>query len=93
MDGYTMKLHEYEAKEILSEHQIPIPHGALVFSSSESKDAASQLRFPLVVKAQVLVSGRGKAGGIKFVNKPEDLREVTAEVLDMKIKGLEVDCV
>ncbi|MGB9134745.1 MAG: ADP-forming succinate--CoA ligase subunit beta [Candidatus Bathyarchaeia archaeon] len=88
-----MKLFEYEAKTILAKYEIPIPRGALATSSAQAREAASQLKAPYVIKAQVLVAGRGKAGGIQFAEKTEEVEAVAARVLGMKIKGLEVGSV
>lgn len=88
-----MKLFEYEAKQILAEHGIRIPRGAFAASPPEAKEAASGFSAPYVVKAQVLVSGRGKAGGIRFADTLEDVEGVAQTILGMKIKGLEVGSV
>ncbi len=88
-----MKLFEYEAKTILAKYEIPIPRGALATSSAQAREAASQFKAPYVIKAQVLVAGRGKAGGIQFAEKTEEVEAVAARVLGMKIKGLEVGSV
>ncbi len=88
-----MKLFEYEAKNILSEYNIPIPKGVLVSSLNEVKEAITRLQPPYVVKAQVLVAGRGKAGGIKFAKDSEEAVELTKQLLNMKIKGFQVNTV
>lgn len=88
-----MKLFEYEAKNILSEYNIPIPKGVLVSSPNEVKEAITRLQPPYVVKAQVLVAGRGKAGGIKFAKDSEEAVELTKQLLNMKIKGFQVNTV
>lgn len=84
-----MKLHEYKAKEIFSKYGIPVPNGILVKDSNELKE----FKFPVVLKSQVLVGGRGKAGGIKFADNLDDAREKINELLNMKIKGLPVKLV
>jgi succinyl-CoA synthetase beta subunit len=88
-----MKLFEYEAKEILSKYEIPVPRGALANSPAQSRKAASQLTPPYVAKAQVLVAGRGKAGGIQFAETEEDLEQAAAKILSMELKGLKVSSV
>jgi succinyl-CoA synthetase beta subunit len=60
-----LKLFEYEAKEIARQYSLPVPDGMLATTPAEVKDAFTKLGGPTVVKAQVLVAGRGKAGGIK----------------------------
>ena len=85
-----MKLFEHEAKTILVKHEIPTPRGALASSPAQAKELASSLSPPYAVKAQVLVAGRGKAGGIQFANTSQEAEEVTAKILGMKIKGLPV---
>ncbi len=88
-----MKLFEYEAKKIFTEHEIPTPRGAFASSPTEAKEAASHLQAPYVIKAQVLVSGRGKAGGIRFAGTLEEVEGVAKTILGMKIKGLTVSSV
>jgi len=85
-----MKLFEHEAKTILMKYEIPVPRGALATSPAQAKQVASQLRAPYVIKAQVLVAGRGKVGGIQFAENMEEVEAVAAKVLGMKIKGLKV---
>jgi succinyl-CoA synthetase beta subunit len=85
-----MKLFEHEAKTILMKYEIPVPHGGLATSPAQAKEVASQLRAPYAIKAQVLVAGRGKAGGIQFAEKLEEVEAVATKVLEMKIKGLKV---
>lgn len=83
-----MKLFEYEAKNILVEYGIPVPHGALASSPAKARTVATQLDAPYVIKAQVVVAGRGKAGGIQFANSPEEAAGITEQILGMKIKNL-----
>jgi len=85
-----MKLFEHEAKIILAKYEIPIPRGELATSPTQAKEAASQLNAPYAVKAQVLVAGRGKAGGIQFANTLEELEGIAARILSMEINGLNV---
>lgn len=86
-----MKLFEYEAKSILAEYGISVPQGALASSPTKAKVVATQLDAPYVIKAQVLVAGRGKAGGIQFASSPEEAAGITERILDMKIKNLSVN--
>ena len=85
-----MKLFEYEAKEILSGYEIRVPDGGLATSLSHVRDIAMKLHPPLVVKAQVLVSGRGKAGGILFANTPSEAEIVAKKLLGAEIKASKV---
>jgi succinyl-CoA synthetase beta subunit len=85
-----MKIHEYQAKEFFKRYEIPVPKEKLLTSSNEIKDVLDELSLPVVVKAQVLVGGRGKAGGIKVAHNPQELQEIVRNILGMKIKGFEV---
>lgn len=85
-----MKLYEYQGKEILSRFGIPTPSGKVVSSVAEFEAVAPTLKFPVVIKAQVLVGGRGKAGGIQFAHDAAEAREWTRKILGMQIKGLKV---
>ena len=85
-----MKLFEHEAKNILTKYEIPVPKGALAMSPAQAREMAAQLRAPYVIKAQVLVAGRGKAGGIQFAENVEEVEAVAAKILGTKIKGLAV---
>jgi succinyl-CoA synthetase beta subunit len=85
-----MKLHEYQSKQLFAEHGIPIPHGQMTMSASEAKSIAEELGGRVVVKSQVLVGGRGKAGGIRVVNTPDKAEEAATQILGMKIKDLPV---
>lgn len=85
-----MKLHEYQSKAIFNRNGIPIPEGKVASSAQEAREAAEQLGRKVVVKSQVLVGGRGKAGGIKLASTPEEAEQVAAQILSMQIKGLPV---
>ncbi len=85
-----MKLLEYEAKEVFKRYGIPLGMSAIAKTPSEAKDAAAIIGRPVVVKAQVGVGGRGKAGGIKPADTPAQAREVAKQILGMKIKDLTV---
>ena len=67
-----MNLHEYQSKRIFAKYGIPIPEGEVATSPVEARDIARRLGGPVVVKSQVLVGGRGKAGGIKLAATPND---------------------
>ncbi|HLC06146.1 MAG TPA: ADP-forming succinate--CoA ligase subunit beta [Anaerolineales bacterium] len=85
-----MKLHEYQAKQVFSQFGIPIPRGRIASSASEAKSIAQELGGRVVVKSQVLVGGRGKAGGIRLANSPSEAEEVATQILGMQVKGLPV---
>ncbi len=88
-----MKLFEYEAKQIFSQNGLPIPKGIVAKTPDEAEEAARAIGGPVVVKSQVLVGGRGKSGGIKFADTPEEAKKVAEQLLKMKIKGLPVEAV
>ena len=85
-----MKLHEYQAKNLYAKYNIPIPKGRIAASASEARSLCEELGGKVVIKAQVLVSGRGKAGGVRLVKSPEEAEEATTNILSMKIKDLPV---
>lgn len=85
-----MKLHEYQSKRLFSEFGVPIPNGKVASTPSEAKAIAKELGGRVVVKSQVLVGGRGKAGGIKLANSPKDVEKIASRILNMEIKGLPV---
>ncbi|HVP41293.1 MAG TPA: ADP-forming succinate--CoA ligase subunit beta [Candidatus Krumholzibacteriaceae bacterium] len=85
-----MKLYEYEAKTILAKYKIPVPQGAIATTATQAKEIAAKLTPPYAVKAQVLVAGRGKAGGILFANTPQEAQTVAEKILAMEIKGIKV---
>jgi succinyl-CoA synthetase beta subunit len=85
-----MKLHEYQSKQLFSRHGIPIPRGRVAGTAAEARVIAEELGGRVVIKSQVLVGGRGKAGGIRLANSTEEAEEVATLVLGMQIKGLPV---
>ena len=86
-----MKIHEYQAKDILAHYGVPIQPGRVAYTPDEAEAIARELGGPVVIKAQVYVGGRGKAGGIQFGDTPEQARAAAAKVLGMDIKGLTVE--
>jgi len=86
-----MKIHEYQAKEILSHFGIPVTNEVLCYTVAEVQAAAGQLGFPVVIKAQVLTGGRGKAGGVKLVRNAEEATAAAEKILGMDIKGYTVE--
>ena len=85
-----MKIHEYQAKQMFSRYGIPIPRGRVASSADEAKQIAEELGGKVVIKSQVLVGGRGKAGGIRLAKNPSEAEELAAQILSMEIKGLPV---
>lgn len=88
--GKDMKLHEYQSKQIFAKYGVAIPHGRVAASASDAKQIAEELGGKVVVKAQVLVGGRGKAGGIRLARSPKEAAELATLILGMEIKGLPV---
>jgi len=86
-----MKIHEYQAKEIFSRYLIPVTKEEVCYTVGEAVVAAEKLGLPVVVKAQVLVGGRGKAGGVKLARTKEDVPEMAGKILGMDIKGCKVE--
>ncbi|MDO8589160.1 MAG: ADP-forming succinate--CoA ligase subunit beta [Armatimonadota bacterium] len=85
-----MKIHEYQAKSLFWEYGIPTTTDIVVSSPEEAAQAAETLGLPVVLKAQVHVGGRGKAGGVKVVSKPEDVAPTAEAILGLTIKDLPV---
>jgi succinyl-CoA synthetase beta subunit len=86
-----MRLYEYEAKQIFSEFKIPIPQEKMVTTPQEAEKFASELGKPVVLKVQILSGGRGKAGGIKFAETPQEAKTKAEELFTTKIKGYPVE--
>ena len=85
-----MKLHEYQSKQTFSKYGIPIPRGRVASSAYEARQIAEELGGRVVIKSQVLVGGRGKAGGIRLAKSPKEAEDLATLVLGMEIKGLPV---
>ena len=85
-----MKLHEYQSKQIFSNYGIPIPSGRVATTAADAKRIAEELGRPVVIKSQVLVGGRGKAGGIRLAKSPQEAEDLATLILGMEIKGLPV---
>ncbi len=85
-----MKLHEYQSKTIFSKYGIPIPKGRVAATAHEARQIAEELGGRVVIKAQVLVGGRGKAGGVKLAKDPAEAEQLATQILGMEIKGLPV---
>jgi succinyl-CoA synthetase beta subunit len=82
-----VKLHEYQSKRLFAKHGVPIPRGDVAATPQEARRIAEELGCPVVVKSQVLVGGRGKAGGIRLAQTPEEVERVATEILNLEIKG------
>ena len=80
-----MKIHEYQAKEILAKHGIPVPAGSVASTPAEAAEAAREIGGKTVVKAQVHAGGRGRSGGIKVVSSPHEAAEAAEGMLDAQL--------
>jgi len=90
-EGAFMKLHEYQARDILATYGIPVTGGGVASTPAEARQIAEKIGAGVVVKAQVFVGGRGKAGGVKLAHSPEQAEQVASQILGMDIKGLTVE--
>jgi succinyl-CoA synthetase beta subunit len=80
-----MKVHEYQAKEVLARYGVAVPKGILITEAKAARAAAEELGGRVVVKAQIHAGGRGKGGGVKLVNNPDEAVEVAGQILGMKL--------
>jgi succinyl-CoA synthetase beta subunit len=85
-----MDLYEHQGKELFARFGVPVSEGYVAFTPDEAEEAARKIGAQVVVKAQVLVGGRGKAGGIKLADSPADARAHAENILGMDIRGHEV---
>jgi len=85
-----MKIHEYQARDIFRRSGVRVPDGRVAMTPEEARQIAGEIGAPVMVKSQVHVGGRGKAGGIKYVEKIDDVQPTADKVLGMDIKGLTV---
>lgn len=85
-----MKIHEYQAKQIFEAAGIPVPLGKVAATPTEVVEIAEEYNMPVMVKSQVHVGGRGKAGGIKYAENAEAAKILAHNILGMEIKGLTV---
>jgi succinyl-CoA synthetase beta subunit len=85
-----VNLHEYQARDVLRRHGIPVPDGAVADAPAEVARIAARLGGRVVVKAQVHAGGRGKAGGVKLAATPDEAAAAAGRILGMQIKGLTV---
>ena len=93
-----MKLHEYQAKEVIAKHGIPIQYGVVAFSAEEAVEAARNL-YPnptgkewFVLKAQVHAGGRGKGGGVKLAKSVDEVREKAEAMIGMRCEFSSARC-
>ncbi len=86
-----MKLHEYQARALLQRYGVPVTGGGVATTPTEARQIAEQVGSRVVVKAQVFVGGRGKAGGVKLAADPNEAEAVANQILGMDIKGLTVE--
>jgi succinyl-CoA synthetase beta subunit len=85
-----MDLLEYQGKQLLARHGVPVPEGRPAVTVEEAVEAADEIGYPCVVKAQVQIGGRGKLGGIKVAASRDEAREHAEAILGMDIRGLQV---
>lgn len=91
-----MNLYEYQGKKLFQKYNIPTTQGILINKDQENdyiylQELQQQLKYPVVLKAQVKVGGRGKAGGIKIANNNEEFMKFTKQIFNMQIKGIKVN--
>jgi succinyl-CoA synthetase beta subunit len=86
-----MKIHEYQARDVFAQYDIPIAEGGTAQTAQEAVALSNKLGFPLVIKAQVLVGGRGKAGGVKVVKNEAELTSEFNRIKALTIKGYSVE--
>jgi len=88
-----LKIHEYQARQLFEQNGIPVPEGYLCKTAEEVKQAAEEIGKPVVVKAQILVAGRGKAGGVKLASSADDAFGIAKSMIGTRIRGFEVTSV
>src|SRR5947209_15424218 len=85
-----MDLLEYQGKQVFARHEVPVPTGRPASTVEEAVAAADEVGYPAVIKAQVQIGGRGKAGGIKIAEERAEARDHAEAILGMEIRGLKV---
>jgi len=80
-----MKIHEYQAKDLFRQYDIPVPEGRLCYTSGQVATAAKELLLPVVVKAQIHAGGRGKGGGVKLARTEDDVLEAAESIIGMNL--------
>ncbi|HVP07282.1 MAG TPA: ATP-grasp domain-containing protein, partial [Candidatus Acidoferrum sp.] len=86
-----MRLYEFEGKELFKKFKIPVSESRLAKTADDVFNAVTQLAVPVVLKSQVLIGGRGKAGGIKLADTPDRAKSLASELFKLKIKGYPVE--
>src|SRR5437867_10992827 len=81
----SMKIHEYQAKAILSQYGVPVPRGEVAFTAEEAEIAAKTIGGSVVVKAQIHAGGRGKGGGVKIARNVAEAAEIARQILGMRL--------
>ena len=85
-----MRLHEYEALDIFEQNRIPVPRRGVASTMHEALQVAGEIGYPVILKAQVLVGGRGLAGGIRTASSPDELKEIADAMFASEVKGMPV---
>jgi succinyl-CoA synthetase beta subunit len=85
-----VKIHEYQAKELFAAASLPVLRGSVATTAADALKAAREIGLPVVIKAQVLVGGRGKAGGVRIARSLEEVTDLAGRILGLSIKGLPV---
>ncbi|UCD21965.1 MAG: ADP-forming succinate--CoA ligase subunit beta [Chloroflexota bacterium] len=80
-----MRIHEYQAKTLMTQYSIPVPRGKVASNPAEAREIAAELSCKVVIKAQVYAGGRGKAGGIKTVSNPEKAEEAASQLIGTRL--------
>ncbi|MBI4722474.1 MAG: ADP-forming succinate--CoA ligase subunit beta [Candidatus Stahlbacteria bacterium] len=88
-----MKIHEYQAREIFSSYGIPVPEAKICTTPQKAKEISNLIGYPVVIKAQVQVGGRGKAGGIKIAKSPDEAMKIANDIFSMRIKDFPVEII
>ena len=86
-----MKIHEYQAVDLFRQAGLPVCQGQIALNATEALKIAENIGFPVVLKAQVLVGGRGKAGGVKLAHSPQELTQLFNQIKNLTIKGYTVE--
>src|ERR1700674_2168674 len=80
-----MKIHEYQAKQILARYNVRIPRGEVAYNKEETREIAERLEGTVVVKAQIHAGGRGKGGGVKLAKTPDEAEEIAGRMIGMNL--------
>ena len=83
--GGNLKIHEYQAKALMAQYGIPVPRGRVASTPAEAREIAAEIGCQVVIKAQVYAGGRGKAGGIKTANNPEEAEKAASQLIGTKL--------